>query len=401
MTPAQQRHTVIACFLGWALDAFDFFILIFVMADIAREFGTTITGITWALTLTLGLRVIGAYIFGRLADRFGRRPTLLANVLLFSALSFASGFASSFWMFLALRSLYGVAMGGEWGIGTSLAMESVDARWRGMVSGLLQAGYPVGYLMAALAYGLGFHLLGWRGLFMITMVPAALIFYIRRSVPESPAWESGHARATTQAGLLDTIRQHAGLIIMATLLMAAASTFSHGTQDLYPTYLKVQHGLPITTISAIAVVYNIGAIFGSLTGGSLSQFIGRRRQLILASIAALALLPFWAKVSGPVAIGAVAFAMQFLVQSTFGVLPAHLNEIAPAHVRGTFTGVVYQLGNLLTAGNATLQAYLAERYLHGDYGVAMALVAGAGAILLAALAILGPEARERNLADQG
>ncbi|WP_206243442.1 MFS transporter [Novosphingobium terrae] len=397
MTPAQQRHTVIACFLGWALDAFDFFILIFVMADIAREFGTTITGITWALTLTLGLRVVGAYIFGRLADRFGRRPTLLVNVLLFSALSFASGFANSLWMFLTLRSLYGVAMGGEWGIGTSLAMESIDAKWRGMVSGLLQAGYPVGYLLAALAYGLGFHWLGWRGLFMITMIPAALIFYIRRSVPESPAWEKGTVSAPAEIGLIATLRQHAGLIVMATLLMAAASTFSHGTQDLYPTYLRVQHGLPITTISAIAVVYNLGAIFGSLLGGSLSQIIGRRRQLIVASLAALALLPFWATVNGPVAIGAMAFAMQFLVQSTFGVLPAHLNEIAPANVRSTFTGVVYQLGNLLTAGNATLQAWLAERYMHGHYGSAMAIVVAAGALLLALLAAVGQEAREKSL----
>ena len=396
VTAADQRRTVVACFLGWTLDAFDFFVLLFVLTDIAKEFGRSVPFMTMALTLTLAFRVVGALIFGRLADRFGRKPVLLINILLFSALSCASGFAPNVFAFLLIRSLHGIAMGGEWGVGTALAMETVPTRWRGPVSGLLQAGYPAGYLLAAAAYGSTFHALGWRGLFIVTLVPAVLIFYIRKSVPESPAW-SDQARSNPPISLTEIMVRHWRSIGLATLLMAAAATFSHGTQDLYPTFLKVQHGLGVHQVALVAIIYNVGAIIGSLVGGSLSQLIGRRKSMLAAGLLAMTIIPFWGTASTLPMLAVTSFGIQFLVQWVFGVLPAHLNELAPAQIRSTFSGVVYQSGNLLTAGNATLQALAAEHAFAGDYGRSLSLTASAGALLLCVLAVLGRDAASKSL----
>lgn len=394
MRKAQQYHVVLACFLGWTIDAFDFFIMIFVIGDIAREFDASITTISWAITLTLGLRVIGSLIFGRLADRYGRKPALIANILVFSALEIASGFAPTLTVFLVLRALYGVAMGGEWGVGASLTMESIPQHWRGVVSGILQSGYSFGYLLAALLYGVAFGALGWRGMFMIAVVPALLVLYIRRVVPESPDWQRQRAlaKAASRTTFGQSFGQHWRLYVYAIALMAAAATFSHGTQDLYPVFLREQHGLAVHQVSVIAVIYNVGAILGSVSGGTLSQVLGRRRALALAALAGLALMPFWATASGVVAITATAFAMQFLVQCMFGVMPAHLNEISPPEARATFPGFTYQFGNMLAAGNATIQAVLAGQGGY-SYGVALAAVAGAGALVFCLLAWFGVEAR--------
>jgi len=393
---SRQRHIVASCFLGWTLDAFDFFIMIFVMSEIAAEFGVSIKSITWALTATLGLRVLGAVIFGRIADRFGRKPALMINVLVFSLLSFASGFAPTFWAFLALRGLYGIAMGGEWGVGTALAMESVAPKWRGMISGILQAGYPMGYLLAALLYGFGFETLGWRGMFMVSIIPAALVFYIRSVVPESPGWQAQRAQKASSPPFWTVIGRHKGLVVHATLLMVAAATFSHGTQDLYPTFLKVQHHLTVHQVATISVIYNIGALLGSLVGGVLSQALGRRRLIVLAAGAAMLLMPIWGLSSTMVAFAATAFVMQFLVQLAFAVLPAHLNELSPSAIRGTFSGVVYQLGNMMTAANATVQATLAAHW-GGNYGAALAVTAAGGAVVLCVLAWIGSENRHGDL----
>jgi SHS family lactate transporter-like MFS transporter len=271
-------------------------------------------------------------------------------------------------------------------------MESIPASWRGFVSGLLQSGYSFGYLLAALLYGVGFDALGWRGLFIVTILPAALVLYIRRNVSESPGWSRPDAHvapSNTQPGASRNI----GRYVYAIALMAAAATFSHGTQDLYPTFLRVQHGFSVHQVASIAIVYNVGAILGCLTGGTLSQKLGRRRGIALAALLAVALMPFWAIASAPVALASTAFCMQFLVQCTFGTMPAHLNEISPRAARATFPGFTYQFGNFLAAGNATLQVLLANR-LHGDYGIGMALVAGSGAVVFALLAALGPEAKE-------
>ncbi|HET6307889.1 MAG TPA: MFS transporter, partial [Rhodopila sp.] len=321
-------------------------------------------------------------------------PALIANILIFSALEVASGFAPTLTVFLLLRALYGVAMGGEWGVGASLTMESIPPQWRGFVSGLLQSGYSFGYLFAALLYGIGYSTLGWRGMFMAAVVPALLVLYVRRSVPESPAWQrlQAHPRPTTATSLLRSIGAHWKLYLYAIVMMTAAATFSHGTQDLYPVFLREQHHLSVPQVSTLAVIFNIGAILGCLCGGSLSQRIGRRRQLVLATLLALVLLPFWATASGLVTLGATAFLMQFLVQCTFGVVPAHLNEISPAEARATFPGFTYQFGNMMAAGNATIQATLAV-WLGHDYGWGLGIVVGIGAACFCLLAMFGVEAK--------
>ena len=390
-SPDRQRQysVVIASFLGWTIDAFDFFLLVFVLGDVARQFETSVAVVSWALTLTLALRVVGALLFGRLADRYGRKPVLIANVLTFSVLECATGFAPTLTVFLVLRALFGIAMGGEWGVASSLTMESIPAHWRGFVSGLLQSGYSCGYLLAALLYGVGFAVLGWRGLFIVAILPACLVLYIRSNVAESPGWPPSRPQ-------MQQLPRNIGRYVYAIALMAAAATFSHGTQDLYPTFLRSQHGFSVHQVSSIAIVYNIGAILGCLTGGSLSQRLGRRRGIALAALLAVALMPFWALAAAPAALAGTAFCLQFLVQCMFGTMPAHLNEISPSQSRATFPGFTYQFGNFLAAGNATLQVVLADK-LHGDYGIGMALVAGAGAVVLALLAALGPEARETQM----
>src|SRR5271156_6403201 len=329
---SEQKHVVAASFLGWSLDAFDFFLLVFVLKDIAAEFHTDISNFTLAILLTLAMRPVGAFFFGRAADRWGRRPVLMVDILLYSILEFASGFAPSLTVFIILRALYGVAMGGEWGVGASLTMESIPPHARGFVSGLLQAGYPTGYFLASIVYGLLFQYIGWRGMFMIGVLPALLVLYIRRNVPESPSWKPTAARSDT----LTVLRSHWRLGIYAVLLMTAFNFFSHGTQDLYPTFLQVQHKMSPHEVGLIAVIYNIGAIVGGLSFGSLSERFGRRRMIIIAALLSLLVVPLWAFAQSAVWLAVGAFLMQVMVQGAWGVIPVHLNELSPDDARGTF-----------------------------------------------------------------
>jgi MFS transporter, SHS family, lactate transporter len=385
----QQVHVVLAAYLGWTLDAFDFFIMAFVLRDVAASFGSPIGSVASAITLTLACRAIGAYVFGRLADRYGRRPTLMVNVLCYSLLEFFSGLAPTLTAFLILRALYGVAMGGEWGVGASLTMESVPAKWRGPVSGLLQAGYPSGYLLASVLY-LALPVIGWRGMFMVGVIPALLVVYLRSKVPESPDWLAREV-AEHKVSIWTVLRQHSGLVIFAALVMMAFNFFSHGSQDLYPSqFLGEEHKLTPGTISLITIVANVGAMIGGLVFGALSQRIGRKWAIVIAALLALPVLRLWAFPSTPVMLGLGAFLMQICVQGAWGVVPIYLNELSPATIRGTFPGLVYQLGNFLASANANIQIWLAGRY-NGDYGMAMAMVIAVVAVAIAVLVTLGRE----------
>src|SRR6202047_5166913 len=386
---SEQRHVVAACFLGWTPHAFDFFLLVFVLKDIAQEFNTDISEVTFAILLTLAMRPIGAFLFGRAADRWGRRPTLMVDVVLYSFIEFASGFSPSLTVLLVLRALYGVAMGGEWGVGASLTMESIPAHARGFVSGLLQSGYPTGYFVASVVYALLFPGIGWRGMFMVGVLPALLVLYIRRRVPESPSWDRA---ATARGGTLSILKSHWRLGLYAVALMTAFNFFSHGTQDLYPTFLQVQHGLSPHAVGTIAAIYNVGAIVGGILCGSLSERIGRRRMIVTAALLSLPVVPLWAFSESPLLLATGAFLMQVMVQGAWGVIPVHLNELSPDDARGTFPGLVYQLGNLLASANATIQAGIATHF-GGNYGLALALVAGSVAIIIAVLTSLGVEAK--------
>ncbi|MBI3677846.1 MAG: MFS transporter [Proteobacteria bacterium] len=390
-----QKHVVAASFLGWMLDAFDFFLMVFVIKDVAHDFGVEREAVALAITLTLAFRALGAFIFGRLADRFGRRPVLMADVALYSVLGFSTAFAPNLTAFLVIRALFGVAMGGEWGIGASLTMEHVKPEARGLVSGLLQSGYAAGYLLASVVYGLFYTYIGWRGLFMVGLAPALLIFYIRRNVPESPGWTQARARTGT---VLQVLSRHWKLALYAIVLMTAFNFFSHGTQDIYPTFLQVQHKFGPHTVGPIAVIYNIGAMLGGLTFGFLSQSLGRRRAIALAALLALPMIYLWAYSETAVMLTVGAFFVQFFVQGAWGVVPAHLNELSPPEARATFPGTVYQLGNFIASSNAVLQTSIAANQ-HGNYSFALATVAVIAAFAIALLAIVGPEAK--GVAMQG
>jgi MFS transporter, SHS family, lactate transporter len=386
----QQKHVVAATFLGWSLDAFDFFLLVFVLKDIAAEFQTDISNVTIAILLTLAMRPVGAFIFGRAADHWGRRPTLMVNILLYSILEFASGFAPSLTSLIVLRALYGVAMGGEWGVGASLTMESIPLHARGFVSGLLQSGYPTGYFLASIVYGALFPVIGWRGMFMVGVLPALLVLYIRRTVPESPSWNRAAVAETGSTRAI--LKSHWRLGIYAIILMTAFNFFSHGTQDLYPTFLEVQRKLSPHAVGVIAVIYNIGAICGGILFGTLSERFGRRRCIIISALLSLPVIPLWAFSESPAMLAVGAFLMQFTVQGAWGIVPVHLNELSPDTARGTFPGFVYQLGNLFASVNATLQAGIAAHF-GGNYSIALASVAGLVAIVIAVLTAFGTEAK--------
>jgi SHS family lactate transporter-like MFS transporter len=387
-----EKHAVIASYLGWTLDAFDYFLLVFVITDIAKEFGADVKSVTLALFLTLALRPVGAFLFGRLADRFGRRPVLMLDVVLYAALAFASAFSPNLIAFLCLRALFGIAMGGEWGLGASLTMETVRPQSRGLVSGILQTGYASGYLIASVAYAVLFPLIGWRGLFMLGLVPALLVLYIRRNVAESPGW---HPQRRSAGSVAAVLARHWQLAVYAILLMTALNLFSHGTQDLYPTFLKVDRGFSPHLTGLLVAVANLGAIIGGIACGAFSQRFGRRRTLVITALLCLLSLPLWIAAQNPFALAAGAFSMQFMVQGCWGVIPAHLNELSPAEARGTFPGTVYQLGNLFASYAAPLQATLAVQY--GSYGFALAAVTVAAALAVAFFASIGREAKETDM----
>lgn len=385
---SNQRNAVIACFLGWTLDAFDFFVLTFVLVPIGKDFHRSVVDVTLAITASLVTRPIGAFIFGLLADRYGRRLPLMLDVLFYSVIEVLCGFAPSFSVFIVLRLLYGIGMGGEWGVGASLALESVPAKWRGVLSGLLQEGYAFGYLLAAVAYWLVFPHFGWRALFFIGGLPALLVLFIRFRVKESEAWAASNARLSWGSYWRTIVRngRRFGYLV---LLMALMNFISHGTQDFYPTFLQLQRGYKPETTALITIISMIGAIAGGLLVGWYSDKYGRRKAIFGSIALALILIPAWIAAPNFGTILAGAFLMQFMVQGAWGVIPAHINELSPDTLRGFFPGFAYQLGVVFAASSARLEALMARNM---SYGHAMGIFAAIVLVLGGVVVVAGPEA---------
>jgi SHS family lactate transporter-like MFS transporter len=400
----RQWRAFTASFMGWMLDAFDYFILVMVAGRLAEAFHTTLTVIATGFFLTLAFRPVGALLFGLMADRYGRRPALMASVLLFAVVELLTGFAPNLTTFFILRAIFGIGMGGEWGVGASLAMESVPAESRGLLSGILQQGYPLGYLLAAVMNGFAYPYLGWRGMFMVGAIPAVLVVFIRMGVHESPAWVEERTRPKAPgavSGIWPAIRANWPLFLYMVALMTAFNAFSHGAQDNYPSgFLEKARHLPLRDVTRITVIYNIGAIIGGILFGALSQKIGRRKAIAMAALLVLPMIPLWVGngSAGTLAVGA--FLIQMAVQGAWGVVPAHLNELSPASVRGTFPGLAYQLGNLGASFIPKLEPMMAEGWGRG-WPFALGWVVGIGAVVLAAIVFLGPEARDARMSADG
>jgi len=396
-----QRNTFVACFLGWALDAFDFFLLTFVIVPMAHDFGTTVADLSYAITITLAMRPVGAFIFGLLGDRFGRRIPLMIDIVFYSVMELLTAFSPNYTVLLILRALYGIGMGGEWGLGASLAMETLPTEARGLFSGILQQGYAFGYLLAAVVYWIVFPFFGWRGLFVAGAMPAVLVLYIRARVPESPVWlRQQHANSDFWRQLLVVLKRHWGLFLYVIFLMTAFNAMSHGTQDMYQTFLGEQRHYDVTQKAATGVIYAFGAICGGTIIGHFSQKWGRRRLIVLCAGFGILLIPLWVFSPGYILLVVGGFAMQFMVQGAWGIVPVHLNELSPDGVRGTFPGLAYQLGNLFAANTAVLEAQLAYHFRnasgHPDYAKALALFAFVIFLMLILLAALGPEQRGKE-----
>jgi SHS family lactate transporter-like MFS transporter len=403
---ADQRNSFIAALLGWTMDAFDYFLVVLVYADIAKTFHHTKTEVAFLTTATLLMRPVGALLFGLWADRVGRRLPLMVDVAFYSVVGFLCAFAPNFTVLIILRLLYGIGMGGEWGLGAALAMEKVPAERRGFFSGLLQEGYAFGYLLATLASLLVIDQLGlsWRWLFALSIIPALVSLIIRYRVKESEVWQAEQDRMRlTHTRIRDVLRD-AKIVrrfIYLVLLMAAFNWMSHGTQDVYPTFLSATHNggaaLSATTAKWIVVIYNLGAIIGGLTFGSLSQRVGRRYAIVFCAVLGLPIVPLFAYSHTAAMLCLGSFLMQLVVQGAWGVIPAHLTEMSPDAIRGFYPGVTYQLGNLLAAFNLPIQERLAAS--HG-YPFALAATIVPVLIVVATLTLIGKEANGIRFGSQ-
>lgn len=394
------QFAVVSSVLGWVLDAFDFFVLVFLLQEFAAKFHVGKPAIVWSLTLTLAMRPVGALLFGALADRFGRKKPLIACVIYFSTITVMTGFASNYAVFLIARSLYGIGMGGYWGIGASYAMESAPLRRRGLLSGLMQGGYPAGYLLASVGMQTIVPAFGWQAMFVVGIPVALLILLLTWKAPESVAW--GMKKAPSLRMMAMTLFDYRKAFAYLLVLMTAMTCLSHGTQDLYPDFLKtipaIMHGtlFGMRAPYGIPVLYNAGAIVGALFFGQISEKIGRRHAVLIALSLCLLAIPAWAFGSTLLAITLGAYVMQTGVQGAFGVIPAHLNELSPSALRGLFPGFVYQLGVLCSSPMLPLESALERRF---GYSWALTSVEFCVIAVLMLMFGFGPEHRARDFRE--
>jgi SHS family lactate transporter-like MFS transporter len=386
--PSDRNHAVAASFLGWTLDAFDYFLVVYCLTAIARDFHRSDKDMALAITVTLAFRPVGAFFFGLLADRYGRRVPLMIDLVFYSIVEVATAFAPGYTWFLILRGLFGIGMGGEWGVGASLAMEKVPPRLRGILSGLLQQGYALGNLLAALCYLFLFQRWGWRPMFLIGGLPALLALFVRVKVKESEAWE--RTRSADWSQLWASIFSNWKLFLYIALLMTFMNFSSHGTQDMYPTFLQRYFHFDASKRSIISAVSSVGAIAGGIFFGWLSDRIGRRKSIVIALVLAVIVIPLWAFSPVTAMIVAGAFVMQFMVQGAWGVIPAHLSELAPDSVRSFLPGFGYQCGVLISGSIVYIQAFLAERMSYPS------TMAATGAVVFIGGAIVTALGRERR-----
>ena len=388
--PAPDGHkaAVIASFLGWTLDAFDFFLVTFTLTAIGKEFGQSDKAMALSITLTLAFRPLGAFIFGLMADRYGRRLPLMIDLVFYSVVEVATGFTHSYMSFLVLRALFGIGMGGEWGVGASLAMEKAPSHRRGIFSGLLQEGYATGNLLAALCFFFVFPRWGWRPMFFVGGLPALLALYVRSHVKESEVWE--RSRSTSWKSYGRGLASHWKLFAYLVFFMAMMNFVSHGTQDMYPTFLQRDWKFDPQLRAKITMVANVGAIIGGVVFGHFSDRLGRRKMIIAALLLAILMVPLWAFAPTVPLLILGAFAMQFMVQGAWGVIPAHINELSPDSVRGFLPGFAYQCGVLIAGTVVYIEPLIAE---HTTYANAMAVTATLVFSLGAFAAWIGRERR--------
>ena len=398
--PARQASAVsasdswsamLAGFLGWTLDAFDFFLVVYCLTAIGKDFHQSDAAMSLSVFITLAFRPVGAFLFGMVADRYGRRLPLMIDLVFYSIVEVATGFAQNFTQFLILRALFGIGMGGEWGVGASLAMEKVPAKWRGVLSGLLQQGYSLGNLLAAFCFFFLFERWGWRPLFFLGGLPALLALFVRVQVKESEVWQKSEHESWS--GIGKSFTGHWKLFLYLVLLMTGMNLSSHGTQDMYPTFLQRFWHMSVHDRSLISAISMVGAIIGGVLVGFMSDRIGRRRAIVLALLGAILVTPLWAYAPNTALLVTGAFMIQFFVQGAWGVIPAHLSELSPNNLRGLMPGFSYQCGVLLAGSVNTLEAVLARRM---PFSTAMA--ATAATVFVATMVIAGM-GRERKGVD--
>jgi SHS family lactate transporter-like MFS transporter len=391
ISPERRRYAVAAGILGWTLDAFDFFVVVFMVDSLAERFRVGKGAIILTIGATLAMRPVGALVFGMLADRYGRRKPLMAVVAYFSLIELLSGLALNYPMFFILRALYGIGMGGFWGVGASLTLESAPSRWRGFLSGLLQGGYPLGYLLAAVAARWILPVWGWRPMFWAGLLPAIVTMYVCYQSPESEAWRQHRAPSLSAIALIvwQNRKTFAYLVLSITLMIF----LSHGTQDLYPDFLKTAHHVAPNVVAYLAMIYNAGAILGTISVGHTSEWLGRRGSIIAALTLCMLVIPAWAFGHSFAMLTVGSFLMQVGVQGAWGVIPVHLNELSPDAVRSLFTGLVYQLGVLFGSPTNSIEYALRDRF---GYPWALTIFEGFTIVALVIVFAVGPERKGKS-----